>query len=383
MDFKGISKSALFAITRLTKAGFSAYLVGGSVRDFLMGKIPHDFDIATSATPEEMLSLFGDVTTFESGITHGTVAIHLDGENVEMTTFRSDGDYKDHRHPESVIFSKKIEDDLTRRDFTVNAMAYSESQGLIDLFGGKEDLEKKVIKCVGEPKRRFEEDALRILRALRFSSVLGFEIEKNTANEIHAQKELLSFVSRERIAEEIKKLLSGESVGKVIEEYSDVLKVLFDGINPDSQEIEKSKSLDKRLFILLLSDEFEKNVYSLHLSKKERQKLISAYKIKDSVPTDLAEMKKLISEYGKEAVEIVFSDNELFDKALLSGCIGVEDLKVRGEDVIALGVKPSLLVGQLLNSLVDEILEDKLVNEREILIKRLKEKIKFEKNIDK
>ncbi len=382
MDFKGISKAALFALTRLTEAGFSAYLVGGSVRDFLMGKIPHDFDITTSATPQELLSLFSDVTVFEAGISHGTVAIHLDGENVEITTFRSDGDYLDHRHPESVKFSKNIKDDLSRRDFTVNAMAYNKTEGLVDLFDGRKDIDRKLIRCVGEPKRRFEEDALRILRAIRFSSVLGFEIEEKTSNAIHSQKELLKYVSRERIAEEIKKLLSGKGVGKVIEEYGDVLKVLFDGINPDAEKIKKSKE-DKRLLLFLDSTDFEKNVLSLNLSKKERDRLISAHKLKDSTPNSVIEMKKLISKYGKEAVGLVFSDSDFFNKALLSDCLNVKDLKVRGEDVIALGATPSLLVGQILNEILNEVLEEKIPNEREILIKRLKEKIKFQKNIDK
>ena len=377
-----ISNVASFAISRLTKAGFSAYLVGGCVRDFIMGKTPHDFDIATSATPEEMLSVFEDVTTFESGITHGTVAIHKEGENVEMTTFRSDGDYTDHRHPESVAFSKDIKDDLSRRDFTVNAMAYNESNGLVDLFGGKEDIDKKLIRCVGAPKRRFEEDALRILRALRFSSVLGFEIEENTSNAIHTQKELLKYVSRERIAEELKKLLSGKGVRRVIEEYKDVLKILFEGIEPNGEKIENSKE-DKRLLLFLDSKEFEKNVLSLNLSKKERDVLISAHKLKDSTPDSVIEMKKLISKYGKDAVGLMFSDSEFYKKALLSDCLTVKDLKVGGEDILSLGIKPSLRVGQILNEILQEVIEEKTPNDRQILIKRLKDKIKFQKNIDK
>ena len=165
------------ALSMLGEAGFSAYVVGGCVRDWVLGIPPHDFDICTSAAPEEMKEIFRDERTIETGIKHGTLTVLMEGEPLEITTFRLDGDYLDGRHPSSVSFTRNIEEDLSRRDFTINAMAYSPREGLCDPFGGQADCKAGIIRCVGEPERRFTEDALRILRALRFSARLGFPIE--------------------------------------------------------------------------------------------------------------------------------------------------------------------------------------------------------------
>ena len=173
----------------LNKNGFEAFLVGGCVRDNLMGIIPHDYDITTNATPDEMLKIFGDFKVIETGLKHGTITVVIDENNVEITTYRIDGEYDDNRHPKEVSFTRNLKDDLKRRDFTVNAMAYNDEQGLVDLFGGKDDLDNKVIRCVGEPDKRFKEDGLRILRAIRFASVLKFSIAEETAKSIHKNKE--------------------------------------------------------------------------------------------------------------------------------------------------------------------------------------------------
>lgn len=212
--------------------GFEAYIVGGCVRDSLMGITPHDYDVTTNATPEEMLKCFKDRRVIETGLKHGTVTVVIENENIEVTTYRIDGEYRDNRHPKSVNFTKKLEEDLKRRDFTVNSLAFNEKSGLVDLFGGKNDIKSGIIKCVGEPDERFLEDGLRILRAIRFSSVLGFEIDEETAKSIHKNKNLLNNISAERIFIEFKKLLCGKNVEDVLLKFKDVIAVFIPEITP-------------------------------------------------------------------------------------------------------------------------------------------------------
>ena len=220
------------AIERLNARGFSAYVVGGCVRDSLIGRVPQDWDVTTSATPEETKEVFSDCRLIETGVKHGTVTVLLCGETLEITTYRVDGDYIDNRHPSSVTFSRSLEDDLARRDFTVNAMAYHPKTGIVDLYGGKDDLAKKLIRAVGEPEKRFDEDGLRILRGLRFASALGFSIEEKTAAAIHAKRELLQNISPERIREEFCKLLMGQGAREILLDYSDVIAVFLPEIAP-------------------------------------------------------------------------------------------------------------------------------------------------------
>ena len=203
-----LPQEVITAIGLLREAGFSAYPVGGCVRDTLMGNVPNDWDMCTNATPQQMHAAFNGQKTVDTGIKHGTVTLIINKKSMEITTFRLDGDYADGRHPDSVTFSDRIDEDLRRRDFTVNAMAYDPEKGeVIDLFGGQKDIENKIIRCVGEPEKRFEEDALRILRAVRFSAKLGFGIEENTLAAMKRLAPTLSRVSRERIAQEMSGLL--------------------------------------------------------------------------------------------------------------------------------------------------------------------------------
>ena len=215
------------AIEILSDCGHSAFVVGGAVRDMLMGVPAHDWDIATSAQPCETLAAFKDFRTVETGIKHGTVTVIIDGMSLEITTFRIEKGYSDNRHPDKVEFASDICEDLSRRDFTVNAIAYSPESGFVDPFGGKADIERQAIRCVGEADRRFGEDALRILRALRFSATLGFEIEAETAASIHGNFRLLEHISAERIFVEISKLLCGKNAGKILREYEDVIFFIF------------------------------------------------------------------------------------------------------------------------------------------------------------
>lgn len=222
-------------LAKLENAGFEAYVVGGCVRDEIMGKTAHDYDITTSAEPQKTERVFAECRVVETGIKHGTVIVLYKGLSVEITTFRVDGDYPDGRHPSNVAFSKSIKDDLARRDFTMNAIAYSPKRGLIDPFGGESDIKAQIIRCVGEPEKRFSEDALRVLRALRFSSELGFSIEENTSKALFAKKKTLGKVSKERTFSELKRLLCGENVKNVLIDYREVfaeiipeLKNMFD-----------------------------------------------------------------------------------------------------------------------------------------------------------
>ena len=211
-----------YIISALESAGFSAYAVGGAVRDSIMGVPANDWDITTNALPQEVKAVFPALPVIETGIKHGTVSVILDDEQFEVTTFRTESGYSDHRHPDFVSFSNNIEDDLSRRDFTMNAIAYSPS-GFVDVFGGRMDIEARIIRCVGDPETRFNEDALRILRAMRFSSVLGFEIEEKTKKAMLRCKGLLKDISAERIFVELKKLLCGKNAFVVLEDCKDII----------------------------------------------------------------------------------------------------------------------------------------------------------------
>lgn len=207
----------------LNQQGYQAYAVGGCVRDSLLGAAPKDWDICTSALPEEMKQTFAGWHVVETGLKHGTLTVVLNHVPYEVTTFRVDGDYTDHRHPDQVRFVQDVREDLARRDFTVNAMAYHPETGLVDTFGGQSDLAAGIIRCVGEPERRFEEDALRILRALRFASTYNFVIQEKTAAAVHSLKGTLKDVAAERIRAELAKLLCGPGVGGILRAYSDVV----------------------------------------------------------------------------------------------------------------------------------------------------------------
>ncbi len=219
-------------ITRLEQAGYSAYAVGGCVRDSLLSLEPHDWDLCTSALPEEMLEVFRGEHVAETGLRHGTLTVILNHVPYEITTFRTDGAYTDHRHPDSVSFVRDVAGDLARRDFTVNAMAWSDRTGLVDLFGGQEDLARGVIRCVGVPRERFREDALRILRALRFASVYDFSLDPETEAALRELAPTLENVAAERIREELFKLLCGSGVGRILRAFPDVLSVIIPDLRP-------------------------------------------------------------------------------------------------------------------------------------------------------
>ena len=219
-------------ISMLNAKGFEAYAVGGCVRDALVNKQPNDWDLTTSAMPEEIKRVFKGERVIETGIKHGTVTVMMDGEGYEITTYRIDGEYSDHRRPDTVQFVSSLKEDLMRRDFTVNAMAAHPEEGIIDLFGGKADLENRVIRAVGNPETRFTEDALRILRAVRFASTYDFTIEEATAKAANKLAPTLENVSEERIFVELKKLLSGKGVERILLTYPEIIFTVLPELKP-------------------------------------------------------------------------------------------------------------------------------------------------------
>ncbi len=229
-----IPAGAKYILNVLENNMYDAYIVGGCVRDSLLNKAPHDWDICTSAKPGEVLALMGanGIRMIETGLQHGTVTAVIGDESYEITTFRVEGEYSDNRRPDRVEFVNDVIEDLSRRDFTINAMAYSQWSGLVDPWGGYGDLDAKLIRCVGHPDDRFREDALRIMRALRFAATYGFKIEEQTAYSIHKNKSLLRKISAERIQSELSKMLCGKGVLDILLEYKDVMAVIIPELEP-------------------------------------------------------------------------------------------------------------------------------------------------------
>lgn len=341
------------------KNGYEAYLVGGCVRDYIMNKVPHDFDMATNALPEDTKRIFCDYKTIETGIKHGTVTVVVNSLHIEITTYRVDGEYKDNRRPDNVSFTKNIEEDLKRRDFSVNAMAYNPKKGLFDPFFGKKDIEKKRIVCVGEADRRFNEDGLRILRALRFSSTLGFEIDEKTKISIHKNKELLSNISKERIFEELKKLLLGENAENVLKEYSDVFKVIIPEISVNKKCAKLVGNVLKNAEIrfaclFFYEDDFEKKARNmlnfLKTSNEFKKNVLEMLKAtQNEFFCDNKSIKRILKKHGIESTRNVLellkgngNDVSPFLKEIENieknnECYSLKKLAIDGNDVLKMG----------------------------------------------
>ena len=340
-----IPEKAKVIFELLEKNGYECFLVGGCVRDMLMNKTPHDIDITTSATPQEVKEVFSQFHTLDIGIKHGTVTVMNEGEPIEITTYRKESTYTDGRHPDAVSFSRNIEDDLSRRDFTSNAIAYSEKNGVIDPFAGRADIENKILRCVGNPTERFKEDSLRILRALRFASVLGFTIDEETEKAMIICRELISIVSPERIFAEISKLICGKSAGRIISRHYDILSVtlpeiknmkgfeqhnfhhIYDVLNHTAKVVDSiDPAVDLRLAALFhdcgkpdcfsLDEKGVGHFYShasisarkaneallrLRCDNTTREKVVKLVKIHDSpIEADSKTVKKKLQKYGEE-----------------------------------------------------------------------------------
>ncbi len=371
-----IPRKIEYVIDTLLKNGFEAYIVGGCVRDMLLGAEPHDFDVTTSATPKEVISLFEK--TIPTGIKHGTVTVMVEKEPVEVTTFRTEGKYQDHRHPENVTFVKSLKEDLARRDFTVNAMAYNEKTGLCDYFGGKEDLENCLLRAVGNPEKRFSEDALRILRLYRFSATLEFKIEEETEKAALLLSDTLRNISGERIAAELKKAVLGDNLKAIAPLINkggfSFLKLLE---TPDFEVIRQCKSNKKLCFFLffyLSSSDIQRAVEELKLSNKEKEYFAKMTLLcNGKIPVSKAEIKELLRKSDKE----IFQDYLFYLKAKggkvaetekLFGEITenaeaylISDLKLGGKDLIKLGFSGEK-IGEALEYLLSEVIKNPQIN---------------------
>lgn len=362
-------------ITVIEKNGGEAYIVGGCVRDMLLSISPSDFDVTTSLSPENIINFFDK--TIATGIKHGTVTVMSNNKSVEVTTYRTDGTYKDNRHPENVYFVKNIKEDLSRRDFTINAMAYNEKTGIVDLFGGENDLKNKILRTVGDPYKRFGEDALRIMRLFRFSCQLGFDIEERTYTAaLNCVKELTN-ISRERIASELfKALLSPYPQRLTPLLQSGALE--FCGINKGTVK-EKFSSLptdrDIRFiaFINSLNAKGEIVCKELKTDKSLLKLCTETQKLLSNPPTDIISCKKALKDYSKKAVftSLLITDNDtsVIEKIENSNePYKISHLKIDGNKLKSLGIS-GVKTGEVLQKLINHVIEHPEDNTEEKLIK--------------
>lgn len=379
-------------IRTLTHHGFEAYAVGGCVRDSLLGREPGDWDITTSASPYQVKELFR--RTIDTGIVHGTVTVMKDRVGYEVTTYRIDGEYEDGRHPKSVEFTKDLKEDLCRRDFTVNAMAYSHKTGIVDIFGGMEDLQKGVIRCVGNPIDRFREDALRILRAIRFSAQLGFEIEEKTRAAIGVIAPNLTRVSKERIQAELTKLLLSRNPEKIREVYqtgiSRYISEAFHGVDMEHLCIPSALPSEKAVrWSAFLKNEDRESVMQVLKDLKLDNATIAASVlltqwISREIPEDKVQIRRAMSQMEPELFDrLLLLKGFLGDKKAerlgeLAGeirasgdCINLKSLAVTGKDLLEHGMKPGKQVGAVLSGLLDNVLEHPEQNQKEVLLQQV------------
>ncbi len=438
-----IPENVTYLLRRLTARGYAAYAVGGCVRDTLLGRVPGDWDICTSALPEETEQCFSDLRIIETGLKHGTVTVLLEGTPFEITTFRRDGDYLDHRRPEQVAFVASLEEDLARRDFTINAMAVGLDGRVVDPFGGQEDLKDRRIRCVGDPEARFREDALRILRGLRFASQLEFTIAPETAAAMERGRDLLQYVSGERIYVELTKLLTGPGVVQVLETYGHVLSAVLPEIAPTMGFLQRHPCHNRDVWghtvealgysqpdpvirwALLLHDLGKPDCFTqdaqgvghfyghpkrsealardiltrLHADRASTETICTlVLRHDEGGPVNRKVVRRWIGRFGPELLlqllevkrcdclahadtpksraryEAVMEFAELTRQVLAEErCFTVRDLAISGREVLAAGAVPGPQVGQLLEALLEDVLEERCPNEPEALGRRLRQ----------
>lgn len=382
-----LPENVKYILNELYKNGYEGYIVGGCVRDHLMGKEPHDYDITTSALPEEVKEIFPH--TVDTGIQHGTVTVIIDKTGYEITTYRIDGEYKDNRHPEEVIFTDRLSGDLSRRDFTINAIAYNDVKGYVDLFGGIDDIKRKVIRGVGESAKRFQEDALRMMRAVRFSAQLDFAIEENTLNALKENADLIRNISIERIREEFFKLILSDhnerldillNSGMTEHFLPEILGKKFDYGKINSL----SRDIVVRLAYIFYGIEWgnvKKIMKRLRTDNKSMAAVTLISKYTDYEITDLYSMRKLVSLAGeniKRVIEVMCAvkncDSEMYFNMLeeiKNDCCSLKDLELSGNDLIETGIRGKL-VGEALNKALDYVMREPKKNNKDILIDYIK-----------
>lgn len=392
-----LDPGAAALLTRLHAAGHAAYAVGGCVRDSLLGQTPHDWDLCTSATPEQVLELFGEAHCIPTGLQHGTVTVKHGGELYEITTFRTEGAYSDGRHPDHVAFVPDVKEDLARRDFTINAMAYNAEEGLIDPFGGQNDLAAGIVRAVGEPQRRFEEDALRILRLYRFAARFGFAIDPATGQAARALCRHLDCVSEERIAEELSRLLAAPAPGAYLE--AEVLAVIFPELDaaelPESRRILDAlepgmEHVPVRLAALLcplgeagaraalrrlkcsnaligtvatLVREAAAGMPGAALTLTARR-FLSRYDL--ATITDLTALCS--AQHPEQAEAFAALQQEAARLVETNACCRINQLAVNGRDLMDAGIRPGPGLRRVLDALLEQVLTGQLPNEKAALL---------------
>lgn len=395
-------------INRFESTGHEAYAVGGCVRDRLLGMQPSDWDMCTSAEPEEVCRILSEYKIIPTGIKHGTVTVITPDCTVEITTFRGDGEYIDSRHPKSVRFIKSLSEDLKRRDFTINAMAYSERSGIIDLYNGISDLSNKVLRCVGEPNIRFKEDALRIMRALRFSAVYDLAVEEKTSDAMHFCRTELKKISAERISAELEKMLTlSKNPGKAFADYFDILAVVF----PEFEDYQKCYRAQNQVLSVIDSlkpdlclrlcglmyffglngisgCEYTQAAYSalkhLKLTKKHFKRIMNLINFQSQdLPDTLAKTRMFINNYGVQLCSdlaawkkaIGFTEDAALTEGFIDSinrnalCCSVSDLAINGRDLTLIGIKDGKKIGEVLNRLLFEVINKNIKNDKTVLLK--------------
>ncbi len=381
-------------IFRLKSRGYEAFAVGGCVRDSIMGRTPEDWDITTSARPEQVKEIFR--RTIDTGIRHGTVTVMWRGTGYEVTTYRIDGEYRDGRHPSSVSFTANVMEDLRRRDFTINAMAYSHETGLVDAFGGMKDLEERRIRCVGDPEERFTEDALRILRAIRFSAQLDFSIERKTRDAIARIAPNLAKVSRERVQTELTKLLLSPHPEKIRQVYDTGISPYVSGAfhRLDPERLQVSGKLPEKKHVrwgVFLKDASEAGAVQILRDLKLDNDTINRVRILNRwinrpVRPEEAQIRRVMSAMepalfddlldiwavlaqGEEEKEAAGRRKAAAGKIRRRGdCVSLKTLAVTGRDLTEAGMKPGKAVGEMLQYLLSLVLEAPERNQRETLL---------------
>ena len=372
-------------LNRFHENGYEAFIVGGCVRDSLLGDEPKDYDITTNALPTQVEQLFSDLKVIETGIRHGTVTVIINKEPYEITTYRTDVKYSDHRHPDEVRYALTLGEDLSRRDFTVNAMAYDEENGLIDSFNGVNDLNEGIIRCVGDPDTRFNEDALRILRCIRFASRYGFRIEKNTESALFRNRELLRYVSVERIATEFNEIITSNKANEYLSRY----RIIFETVMPQLEDLDFSlvgkvnRRLYMRISALFVLDDSLSAVGMLrhmHYSNKIIDEVSTLLDHIDSPLETDYDIRRMFFEIGIKATNDLLSlkkargddlDYGMIRKRireLRKSFIARDQMNINGDDLMILGYR-GREIGQILDDLYEQILRDEIKNDHEELMK--------------
>lgn len=368
-------------------AGFEACAVGGCVRDSLLGNMPNDWDMCTSAFPEETMELFE--RTIPTGVKHGTVTVIWEGEPIELTTYRVDGSYTDFRRPDAVTFTRTLEEDLSRRDFTVNAMACRSDGEVIDLFGGQEDLAKGMIRCVGDPMRRFREDALRILRGLRFAARLGFSLEAGTAEAALELRNLLAHIAPERIWKELSGLLIGSCAGEICSKYHLILETVLGmplGTAPIPDALEKDAAVRLAWLLHHARQEEDPRVLAqrialrLRTDKKTRILLETLlFHGAQPLPDNLPQARRLVGRIGSDAACKLASLHRalgapeeccsLLERIVKEEhCVTIGQLAITGEILRQNSFPAGPELGKLLHTLLEAVMDGAVVNEQDALL---------------